>query len=71
VVTKFYTAALNNFGSLVWNKSNVTVLPPRLLRWLLDFENSPLPHPYYSQSKNFTVIRLTNIWQRVVNMQDV
>jgi hypothetical protein len=28
VVTKFCTVALNNFGSLVRNKSNVTLLPP-------------------------------------------
>jgi len=36
-MAKFCVVAPNICGSLVWNLLHVTLLEPKILRWLLDF----------------------------------
>ena len=38
--TKFCAVAPNIFGSSVWNLLHVTILAPRILRWLLNFKKN-------------------------------
>ena len=37
LLTKFYRLAPNNFGPSAWNLLHITILTPKILKWLLDF----------------------------------
>jgi len=43
IATQFYVTVPNICGSSVWNLPDVTLLVPRILRWLLHFWNIHAP----------------------------
>ena len=60
VATQFCTVVPNICGSSVWNFLHVTILAPRILRWLLDFWKicAPMLHTYSSLTygRRYTIL---------------
>ena len=57
--TKFITVAPNACGYSVWNLLHVTLLAPRIFRWLLDF--GEFVHPWAQVQSKTKFICTTNI----------